>query len=151
MRLSYFLWNGGSALRNFYAKPDAEGAIDEITVEAVLKQEREGQEIRDVSDLEEIKNTQGEEEYRKEAGNVIVWENQGMDIHYKGKSGSRELVGQSGRVKIRFDYENHTVEGEDFVPFMVMSACVLPEEVFSNIEVEFPIMLKLRRMLRSLS
>lgn len=46
MRLSYFLWNGGSALRNFYAKPDAEGAIDEITVEAVLKQEREGQEIR---------------------------------------------------------------------------------------------------------
>lgn len=138
-----------------YAKADAEGVIDEITVEAVLKQEREGKAIRDVSELEEIKNTQGEEEYRKEAGNVIVWENQGMDIHYKGKSGSRlpvevkihyflddkpvsphELAGQSGRVKIRFDYENHTSEGEDFVPFMVMSACVLPEEVFSNIEVE---------------
>lgn len=42
----------------------------------------------------------------------------------------------TGKVKIRFDYENLTAEkGNVQVPFMVISAAILPEDIFSNVEV----------------
>lgn len=151
-----------------YVKADAKGAVREITVEAALRREEGGSEIRDVADLTDIRNTKGEEECRLEADHVVLWENQGEDIYYKGKSSARlpvevrisytlngtkvspeQLAGQSGRVTIRFDYENHSMEkvkvekdgGEREetqapVPFAALSVVVLPEEVFSNIEIE---------------
>lgn len=145
-----------------YAKANARGTVREVTVEAALKQEKGSSEIQDISDLTGIKNTKGDENYRIESGNKIFWENRGEDIYYKGTSSKElpiemkisyyldgrqvlpeELAGKSGRVKIRFDYENHSsltiqTEGEEVitpVPFMVMSAVILPGEVFSNIEI----------------
>lgn len=54
-----------------------------------------------------------------------------------------EMAGVSGRVTIRFEYENKTSETVDVdgkqietpVPFLVISSVILPTEIFSNVEV----------------
>ena len=68
-----------------YAKADASGKVYDVSVEAVLKNEGEG-EITDYSTLSDIKNTEGDEEFTEKGSNVVVWENHGEDIHYKGTS-----------------------------------------------------------------
>lgn len=144
-----------------YVQSNPDGSVREITVEEVLKNPGGSGDISDFSNLSGIKNTEGDEAFTEQNGNLL-WENHGEDIHYEGKSDAQlpvtvsisyyldgkpvspeELAGQSGRVRIRFDYENHTsetvsVDGEDIsaaVPFAALSAVVLPEDVFSNIEV----------------
>ncbi len=86
----------------------------------------------------------------------------GADIHYEGTSTEElpinvkisytldgksiqpeDLSGKSGKLGIRFDYENTTeenvtVNGEEMtspVPFAVISAMILPEDTASNIQV----------------
>ncbi len=144
-----------------YIKAAADGSAREITVSDVLKKQK-GTEIFDVSNLRDIKNTGGDEEFTQKPDGTLVWQNHGEAIEYEGKSekelpvsvrvsyflaGSqvepKELAGRSGRVRIRFDYENHTAERvtadgrevEVCVPFTVFSAMVLPDDVFSNISV----------------
>ena len=144
-----------------YAKADSSGKIYDVSVEAVLKNDGKG-EISDYSTLSDIKNTEGDEEFTEKGSNVVVWENHGEDIHYKGASTDAlpvdvkityylndkqvtadELKGQSGKVRIRFDYTNKSsqkveVNGktvEVSTPFVVCSAMFLSSDNFSNIEV----------------
>lgn len=144
-----------------YAKADSSGKIYDVSVEAVLKNDGEG-EITDYSTLSDIKNTEGDEEFTEKGSNVVVWENHGEDIQYKGTSTDAlpvdvkityylddkqvtadELKGQSGKVRIRFDYTNKSslkveVNGktvEVSTPFVVCSAMFLSSDNFSNIEV----------------
>ena len=144
-----------------YAKADPSGKIYEVSVEAVLTNDGKG-EISDYSTLSDIKNTEGDEEFTEKGSNVVVWENHGEDIHYKGTSTDAlpvdvkisyylddkqvtadELMGQSGKVRIRFDYTNKSsqkveVNGKTVevnTPFVVCSAMFLPSDNFSNIEV----------------
>lgn len=146
-----------------YIKSDAEGNTKEITVETVLKHPSDGSDIQDQSNLKDIRNTKGDEEYTKGSDGNLIWENHGEDISYKGTSDAelpvrvkvsyyldgeqispKELAGKSGQVKIRFDYENTstgtvTVKNKAYqvqTPFLVMSALVLPSDTFSNIQVE---------------
>lgn len=145
-----------------YAKADPSDKIYEVSVEAVLKNDGKG-EISDYSTLSDIKNTEGDEEFTEKGSNVVVWENHGEDIHYKGTSTDAlpvdvkisyylddkqvtadELKGQSGKVRIRFDYTNKSsqkveVNGKTVevnTPFIVCSAMFLPSDNFSNIEVK---------------
>lgn len=144
-----------------YVQAEADGSVREITVETVLRNPGGSGEISDATNLSNIKNTEGDESFTEQNG-TLLWENHGEDIRYEGKSQAQlpvsvsvsyyldgvkiepeALAGQSGRVRIRFDYENHTSEtadadGEELtvcVPFTALSAAVLPEDVFSNIEV----------------
>ena len=144
-----------------YAKADPSGKVYDVSVEAVLKNDGKG-EISDYSTLSDIKNTEGDEEFTEKGSNVVVWENHGEDIHYKGTSTDAlpvdvkisyylddkqvtadELKGQSGKVRIRFDYTNKSsqkveVNGKTVevnTPFVVCSAMFLPADNFSNIEV----------------
>lgn len=144
-----------------YAKADSSGKIYDVSVEAVLKNEGEG-EITDYSTLSDIKNTEGDEEFTEKGSNVVIWENHGEDIQYKGTSTDAlpvdvkityylndkqvtvdELKGQSGKVRIRFDYTNKysqkvEVNGktvEVSTPFVVCSVMFLSSDNFSNIEV----------------
>ena len=56
---------------------------------------------------------------------------------------AEELAGKSGRVCIRFDYENRQYEMADidgrqekiYVPFVVLTGAVLDSDIFSNVEV----------------
>lgn len=138
-----------------YVKADAEGNVRDITVEAVLKGTDESGTIRDISNLSDIRNTKGDEEYTKGYGGSLIWENHGEAIHYKGKSSEElpltvcisyfldgkkvspeQLAGKSGKLRIRFDYENRTQGTEEApVPFLVMSALLLPEDVFTNVAI----------------
>ena len=145
-----------------YAKANADGTVTEITVEAVLKA-RDGDTIPDVAALRDIINKEGDEEYTTGADNALTWQNSGNAITYEGKSDAAlpvttrvtyylngvetapdDLAGKSGRVRIRFDYTNHTsetvtVDGQEYtvcVPFTAITAVVLDGDKFSNIEAD---------------
>lgn len=145
-----------------YAKADADGTVNEITVNTVLKNKNE-KKIQDYSNLTDIKNIKGDEEYTRQSDGTILWDNQGEDIKYEGKSSEqlpvtvqisyflddkeitpKELAGKSGSLKIRFDYENHTKEETNVngkkvelpVPFAAISALLLSEDNATNIEVK---------------
>lgn len=144
------------------AKADASGNITKITVEDTLKNPGGSEKIEDFSALSDIKNTQGDEEFTQKSNGDILWDNNGEDIQYKGISDGElpvsvqvsyyldgeemapeKIAGKSGKVRIRFDYENHTsesvsIEGTEEkvqVPFAVFSAMLLDADVFSNVEV----------------
>lgn len=145
-----------------YVKADAEGNVQEISVETVLKNRNNGESLPDYSKLSDIKNMEGDEEFTQNEDGSILWENHGEDISYKGKSSESlpvsvrvsyyldgeaitpdDLAGKSGTVRIRFDYENHTseqvtVNGQNMevqTPFVLMSMMFLPSDTFSNIRV----------------
>lgn len=67
-----------------------------------------------------------------------------VSYYLDGKKMSPDkMAGASGKVKIRFDYENLTSENVEIdgknvevqVPFIVISALILPTDTFTNIEV----------------
>lgn len=145
-----------------YAKANADGTVTETTVEAVLKA-RDGATIPDVAELRDIINKEGDEEYTTGADNALTWRNSGSAITYEGKSDAAlpvttrvtyylngvetapgDLAGQSGRVRIHFDYTNHTretvtVDGQEYtvsVPFTAITAVILDGDKFSNIEAD---------------
>lgn len=145
-----------------YAKADADGTVNEVTVNTVLKNKNE-KKIQDYSNLTDIKNIKGDEEYTRQSDGTILWDNQGEDIEYEGKSSEqlpvtvqiryflddkevspKEPAGKSGSLKIRFDYENHTKEETNVngkkvelpVPFAAISALLLSEDNATNIEVK---------------
>ena len=139
----------GEKDESVYVKADAAGRPTEKTVEVVLKKIEGSDPIEDRSNLREIKNTEGNEEYTEAGEGRYLWQNNGEDIHYKGKSdqalpvnvrityylegqevSAEKIAGKTGKVKIRFDYENNTD-----VPFMVLSAAMLPADVFSDVDV----------------
>ena len=143
------------------AKPD--GTPEEIAVEVTLKNPGDSDVILDKTSLTNIKNTQGDEEYTLQPDGTLLWENKGANISYKGTATTdlpvkvhltyyldgkeiapEKLAGQSGKLKIRFDYENTTsqtiyVDGKNVnvkVPFVMLSALFLDEDTASNISVE---------------
>lgn len=139
----------GEKDESVYVKADAAGRPTEKTVEVVLKKIEGTDPIEDRSNLREIKNKEGNEEFTGAGQGRYLWQNNGEDIHYKGKSDEalpvnvrityylegqevspEQIAGKSGKVKIRFDYENSTD-----VPFMVLSAVMLPGDVFTDVEV----------------
>ncbi len=108
-------------------KADAYGSPKEITVEAVLSGIAGNDYVQDRTILREIRNLEGAEEFYQPEEGVLVWDNLGEDIRYKGTADAplpaevrvtyrldgneidaEELAGKSGHVTLRFDYENHT-------------------------------------------
>lgn len=145
-----------------YVKANADGTARKVTVKDILKNPGEGKTMEDQSELKDIKNTEGEEEYTQK-GDVLTWENKGEDISYKGTTDKElpvkteiqyfldgkeiepeKLAGKSGNVTIRFHYENQTaqtvqVKGknvETVTPFAVLSTVMLSEDHFSDIQVK---------------
>ena len=139
----------GEKEETVYVQADAAGRPTKKTVEVALKKIRGKDPVEDRSNLREIRNTEGDEEYSEAGEGRYLWENHGEEIRYKGESdqplpvdvtvtyyleGSEvtadEIAGKTGAVRIRFDYDNHTD-----VPFMVLSSAILSGDMFSDIEV----------------
>lgn len=147
-----------------YVKADANGKAKEITVQTDLKNKEisDSKKIKDYSNLKEIKNTDGDEEFTQDTQGNLLWDNNGEDIHYEGtstdelpvdvaisyyldgkKMDADELAGKSGELRIRFDYDNTTeetvkVNGKETktqVPFAVISALMLSEDNASDVKV----------------
>ena len=154
--------DGVDKAETVYAKANADGTVTETTVEVTLKAQ-DGQTIPDAAALRDITNKEGDEDYTCGADNALTWQNHGTSITYEGRTDAalpvttrvtyyldgqeiapESLAGRSGRVRIRFDYTNHTretvtVDGQDYtvcVPFTAVTALILDGTKFTNIEAE---------------
>lgn len=130
-----------------YVSADALGAPEKTEVSVTLKNPGGLDPITDQTNLTNIRNTGGNEDFTLENG-FLTWENHGEDITYKGVSDAplpvsvkatyyldgneiapSELAGKSGHVKLRFDYTNLT----DYVPFVCVTLVMFDGEAFRNI------------------
>ena len=145
-----------------YVLTGADGSVKKIIVSDWLKNELGSASVADKSDLSDIENVKGDESYTINGDNMTVWDAQGNDIYYQGniqkelpvglsvryyldgKSVSpEELKGKSGKVTIRFDYENRQYEtvqinGKDqriYVPFAMLTGMILDNDTFQNVQI----------------
>ena len=68
-----------------YTKLDKDGNNYSTIVSTHLKNEEETEWIKDMTDLFNIENTKGEEEFKQE-GNSLIWKADKKDIYYQGES-----------------------------------------------------------------
>ena len=137
-----------------YVIADAAGNKQEVIVSEWLKNTDGAAEIKDASNLSEIENVKGDETFTEENGE-LVWKADGKAIYYQGTSDEEvpvevkvtyylddklvtpdELAGKSGSVRMRFEYVNHSKDGDVYTPFLMATGMILPNDTFSNIKVE---------------
>ena len=144
-----------------YSKIDSNGNnYNTIVNDHIINDEQE-QLINDISDLLNIKNVNGDEEFSQD-GNNLAWHAEESDIYYQGESQKElpiecnvkyeldgneitasELVGKNGKVKITIEYINkdaHTVNinGKDqtlYTPFVVVCGTIIDNNNNKNIEI----------------
>ena len=145
-----------------YVLAGADGSVQKIIVSDWIKNALNENSIADKSGLSDIENVKGNEAYTLDGSNMTVWDAEGNDIYYQGsiekelpvamtvsykfdgKSISAdELAGKSGKVTIRFDYENRqyetvNIDGKNekiYVPFGMLTGMLLDSDTFRNVEV----------------
>ncbi len=139
-----------------------DGAVQKVIVNNWLKNADKAATLTDFSSLSNIQNVKGDETFTTDSKGGLVWDAQGNDIYYQGTSDkevpvkmhisykldgkeitAEELAGKSGKVTIRFDYENTRFESvkvngkaeKIYVPFTVMTGTMLDTNVFRNVNV----------------
>ena len=144
-----------------YIFTNAKGERQDIIVSNHLKNTGGADNLQDKTALSNIENVKGDESF-KQNGENVDWKSNGSDIYYQGNTDKKppveikvsykldgkdiepeELSGKSGKVTIRYDYENNTgetkkINGKDekvFVPFTMATALTLSNDKFSNITV----------------
>ncbi|RKM58055.1 hypothetical protein D6853_00525 [Butyrivibrio sp. X503] len=145
-----------------YVTADANGAVDEVIVSEWLKNADASDTLSDKTTLQNIVNVKGDESYTDNGDGTLTWNAKGSDIYYQGTTAKElpvkmkvsykldgkdispeELAGKSGKVTIRFDYENTDkqtvdVDGkqiEVYTPFAMISGMTLDPDKFSEVEV----------------
>ena len=144
-----------------YVLAGADGSVKKIIVSDWIKNAIGASSLTDTTGLSDIENVKGDESCTV-SGNAAVWDAQGNDIYYQGsiekelpvgmtvtytldgkKVSADEIAGKTGKVSIRFDYDNRQVEtvkidGKDekiYVPFVMLTGMLLDNEHFRNVEV----------------
>ena len=144
-----------------YVKTDASGEEKTVIVSDWLKNFSGEETIKDATDLTEVENVKGNETYKRGKKDNITWNANGNDIYYQGSSDKnlpvsmkvtyyldgkkiepKKLVGKSGKVKIHYEYENHsevtkTINGKQttiYTPFTMVTAAILNTDHFSNVK-----------------
>ena len=147
-----------------YVIAGADGKQQSVIVSDWLKNPNKETSLQDVSDLTDIENVKGDETWTAN-GTSLTWDAQGNDIYYQGKSETElpvtmnisyqldgkdiapaELAGKSGKVTIRFEYENNqyevrTVNGVSqkvYVPFVALTGALL--ELYADDTQEIQVM-----------
>lgn len=145
-----------------YVLTGADGSVKKIIVSDWLKNELGSASVADKSDLSDIENVKGDESYTINGDNMTVWDAQGNDIYYQGNIqkelpvglsvryyldgrsvSPEELKGKSGKVTIRFDYENRQYETVQingvnqriYVPFAMLTGMILDNDTFQNVQI----------------
>lgn len=144
-----------------YLISDANGKVYNTIVSDHLTNKDKADTLEDQSDLKDIKNVKGDEEFTQD-GDKLTWKAGGNDIYYQGTTDEEapvsqkvtyyldgeeiapeDLAGKSGKVTIHFDYTNNssykeTINGKEVevkVPFAAVTAMVL-DDSFTNVEVK---------------
>lgn len=144
-----------------YSKMDSNGKNYKTIVSTHIKNTENADLINDLSDLLNVKNTSGDENYTQD-GNKFVWNANKNDIYYQGESSkelpiecnvkyeldgkelsANEIAGKSGKVKITLQYTNKEERTVDingkkvkmYVPFVVVAGTIIENENARNIEV----------------
>lgn len=144
-----------------YSKTKSDGTVYNTIVNSHIKNEEQIQIINDMSDLLNIKNVHGDENFEQNDNNLI-WNAAGSDIYYQGDSqkdlpidceityeldgekiSAEDIVGKSGKVKITLNYINkdaHTVNinGKKetlYTPFTVVCGTIINNENNRNIQI----------------
>ena len=145
-----------------YVTADANGAVNDVIVSEWLKNDEASAALDDTTELKNIVNVKGSETYEDDGDGNLVWDAEGADIYYQGttdkqlpvnmkityfldgkKISPEKLAGKSGKVTIRFEYENNSkqtvdVKGKNvevYTPFAMVSGMMLDADKFSNVEV----------------
>ena len=144
-----------------YVLAESDGSVQKIIVSDWIKNALGASSITDSTGLSNIENIKGDESYTI-SGNAKVWDAQGNDIYYQGniekelpvgltvsyklngnKVSADEIAGKTGKVSIRFDYDNRQyetvkIDGKEekiYVPFAMLTGMLLDNEHFRNVEV----------------
>ena len=144
-----------------YVLAGSDGSVQKIIVSDWIKNALGASSITDSTGLSNIENIKGDESYTI-SGNAKVWDAQGNDIYYSGniekelpvgmtvtytldgkKVSTDEIAGKTGKVSIRFDYDNRQyetvkIDGKEekiYVPFAMLTGMLLDNEHFRNVEV----------------
>jgi len=145
-----------------YVIANADGTVQKIIVSDWIKNTFSNEKIKDVTELENIENIKGDESYTLGGDNTRVWDARGNDIYYQGTIEKElpvnlsvtykldgktvspdELSGKSGKVTIRFNYNNNQYEtvkinGKNetvYVPFIMLTGVIFDNSKFTNVEV----------------
>ena len=118
--------------------------------------------MKDQSNLKDVKNVKGDQDFTKGSGDELTWNAKGSDIYYQGTSdkqlpvdvtvtyklngntvSAKELDGASGKLTMEFTYKNNTgktkkVNGKNvtiYQPFLMVSGLLVDNDKMSNVEV----------------
>ena len=135
-----------------YVIADANGSAKETIVNEWLKNPNKEKEIKDVSELTDIENVNGDETFEQD-GKKLTWKADGGEIYYQGKTDKaapvsvkvtyylddkevtpEELAGKSGHVKIRYEYINESKDDGVYTPFLMATGLMLDIDKFSQVE-----------------
>ena len=144
-----------------YVLCDSDGNVNQTLVSCQLRNGAGADELADVSSLDEIEVVKGDATFSKSEDGTILWQTDGEDVYYQGTSANElpvalsvrykldgktvtagDVNGATGRLTIRFDYENRLCEAREingaqreiYAPFLALTALVLENENVHNIE-----------------
>ncbi len=144
-----------------YVIAGADGMVKKLIVSDRLKNPGTGK-LDDITNIKNPGSLKGDETVTGGENGSLVWDAVGEDIYYTGEVegelpvllkvtytldgeeiGADSIVGKSGKVTIRFTYENRqyetvTVDGKEeriLVPFAMLTGALLDNSVFSDIRV----------------
>ena len=145
-----------------YVFTGADGSMNHMVVSDILHTAGKKGAVEDYSNLDNIENVSGDEKYSSDDNGNITWTSDGSDISYQGTTDKElpvdvkityylngnevspeEIKGQSGHVKVHFDYTNNaettiTSDGEEKtvkVPFGMVTGLTLDASKFTNVTV----------------
>ena len=145
-----------------YSKLSTNGSSYNTVISDHIKNNNKDTMLEDMSELLNIKNINGDEQFTSEANNMLKWQSNGNDIYYQGDTqkqlpiecsikyeldsneiSAEELAGKSGKVKITIEYTNKeehdvTINGKSekmYTPFVIMTGTILDNTKAQNITI----------------
>lgn len=145
-----------------YVIADANGKANKVIVSEWLKNQKGSDTLKDQSNLKDVKNVKGDQDFTEGSGDELTWNAKGSDIYYQGTSdkqlpvdvtvtyklngktvSAKELDGASGKLTMEFTYKNNTgktqkVNGKNvtiYQPFLMVSGLLVDNDKMSNVEV----------------